>query len=174
MQTGRQAAVAGRTVCCAVATMVALWMIGANRIVGAPRLALSSAARATNDSPLPRVPGMEPAASNRSGNAISACGPLQHGSSKSAILYAASSSPMNTRRYVFSPRNLNAVSALCPSGRHNRSVSRERALAVSIGTAAPSSTPHRRPRPRRSADRRDPQAGRGRSAGVLGPVAGWG
>src|SRR5271166_6463594 len=73
--------------------------------------------------------------------------------------------------------NLNAVSALCPSGRHNRSISRERALAFSIGIAAASSTPHLRPRPRRSADRRDPQAGRGRSAGVLGSVAGgdkWG
>ena len=38
----------------------------------------------------------------------------------------------NTRRYVFPPRNLNAVGALCPSGRHYRSISRERARAVSI------------------------------------------
>jgi hypothetical protein len=61
-------------------------------------LALSSAARATNDSALPRVPGMELAARNRSGNAISACGPLQHGSSESAILYAASSSPSSSSK----------------------------------------------------------------------------
>jgi len=85
----------------------------------------------------------------------------------------------NTRRYVFPPRNLNAVSALCPSGRHYRSISRERARAVSIGIAAASSTPHRRPRPRgqqilathRRGEAEAQGLGPGRGLGISG--AGW-
>ena len=84
----------------------------------------------------------------------------------------------NTRRYVFPPRNLNAVSALCPSGRHYRSMSRERARAVSIGIAAASSNSASASASPRSADPREltggarpKRRGLGPGRGLLGRIA---